>query len=462
MSKKTAIVMIHGMGEQRPMETLRGFVHAVWSDDPGIVHPSRAGIFSKPDFVSGSFELRRITTRESSATPPKRMDFFEFYWAHHMQGHTTGIVISWAQRVFLRGRGDVPAELVGLWRFALILLAAAVLVFLLWLAPGWGLPFGLPGWAAALVGALVALIGWLFPAKVLPKIGDAARYLDPSPNNVAIRQTIRSEGVALLEALAAKKKYDRIIIVGHSLGSVVAYDIVHFLWLRLSHGAQVAAHADPATAAALATVEEAARTLAAASADQVGQARIAYRQAQRAYFAKISADADDPLWLVSDLVTLGSPLSKADALLADTPDAFAARKSLRELPTAPPTFEDEKGTPVFTYKPNASPHRRPHHAAPFAATVWTNIYVPFRWIVQGDIVSGPAAPKFGRAVTDVELRIGTPPGFRHNDYWTATVPNTRAETLKALRAAMNMAHLTEEDVIWHGKSEQMPIRAHSL
>ena len=31
-----AVVIVHGMGEQRPMSTLRGFVEAVWSRDPRL------------------------------------------------------------------------------------------------------------------------------------------------------------------------------------------------------------------------------------------------------------------------------------------------------------------------------------------------------------------------------------------------------------------------------------------
>ena len=31
--KKQAVVVIHGMGEQRPMETLRSFVDTVWTKD---------------------------------------------------------------------------------------------------------------------------------------------------------------------------------------------------------------------------------------------------------------------------------------------------------------------------------------------------------------------------------------------------------------------------------------------
>ena len=34
--KKTAVVVVHGMGEQRPMETLWGLVTALWTADPDI------------------------------------------------------------------------------------------------------------------------------------------------------------------------------------------------------------------------------------------------------------------------------------------------------------------------------------------------------------------------------------------------------------------------------------------
>ena len=92
--KKIAVVVIHGIGEQRPMETLPEFVKAVWGDDAELVHPSRAEVFSKPELVSGSYELRRITTRQASAGTRQRMDFFEFYWAHHMQSHTVAALLA--------------------------------------------------------------------------------------------------------------------------------------------------------------------------------------------------------------------------------------------------------------------------------------------------------------------------------------------------------------------------------
>ena len=60
---KQAVVLIHGVGEQIPMDTLRGFVEAAWVDDPSLRRPRvPSTVWSKPDTMSGDLELRRITT----------------------------------------------------------------------------------------------------------------------------------------------------------------------------------------------------------------------------------------------------------------------------------------------------------------------------------------------------------------------------------------------------------------
>ena len=483
MAKKTAVVVIHGIGEQRPMETLPGFVKAVWSDDAKVISEERGTVFSKPDFVSGSFELRRMTTRRADLPHKKRVDFFEFYWAHMMPGHTLSAVAGWLKRLFLRAPSHVPPKFFGLWLFGIVSFVIAALIFGFWYFDDWDLPFGLelpfklPEWSMPVVAGVVAIVGYYLPSKIVPIIGDAARYLDAAPGNIELRQKIRSEGVELLEALAKRGKYDRIVLVGHSLGSVIAYDIVNFLWTRLESQRAIHRHATGGPAAAAlkeveakglvlrdaeaklknaSTGEEKAKMLAL-----LGDTRVAYREAQRAYFETLST-GNDPLWLISDLVTLGAPLSKADVLLADTPPEFEERKRRRELPTCPPIYEkhDDTGALEFSYETSTgSGVFRPHHAAPFSATVWTNVYVPNRLIILGDVISGPVAPKFGHGITDVELRIGTPPGFRHTDYWRASNPDTADETLEALRRAMNLAEEPRETVIWSDKHLQTPIAA---
>ena len=70
MPGKQAVLLIHGIGEQRPMSTLRGFVDAVWTRNESIHHPhinAAEELWSKPDSISGNFELRRLTTPKNRA-----------------------------------------------------------------------------------------------------------------------------------------------------------------------------------------------------------------------------------------------------------------------------------------------------------------------------------------------------------------------------------------------------------
>lgn len=64
-------------------------------------------------------------------------------------------------------------------------------------------------------------------------IGDAARYFRNAPSNVAVRREIRQQAVNTLEMLHSCGKYDRIIIVAHSLGTVVAYDMLRAFFGRI-------------------------------------------------------------------------------------------------------------------------------------------------------------------------------------------------------------------------------------
>lgn len=119
-------------------------------------------------------------------------------------------------------------------------------------------------------------------------------------------------------------------------------------------------------------------------------------------------------------MTVGSPLSKADVLLAYDEQALEQKKQRREAPTSPPVFEvDKPGVDGGVYRfsfPADAEVRIPHHAAVFAPVVWTNIYFPSFAIVFGDMISGECAPQLGRGIRDIKLRIGGPV-FRHLDYW---------------------------------------------
>ena len=119
---KQTVVVIHGMGEQRPMDTIKAFVRAVWETDAVITanklpHPSQ--VWSKPDIRTGSCELRRITTREcipSAAFPHGvRTDFYELYWADLTAGSTWDQFTGWVRGLLLRPLSRVPPDVRSAW-----------------------------------------------------------------------------------------------------------------------------------------------------------------------------------------------------------------------------------------------------------------------------------------------------------------------------------------------------------
>ncbi len=87
--------------------------------------------------------------------------------------------------------------------------------------------------------------------------------------------------------------------------------------------------------------------------------------AQRELFRVLSSGVDG--WRVSDLITLGSSLTHADVLLAESGDELKNKIDARELLRSPPIKEGDP--PSFTYAPRSGNGKRfLHHAAVMAAT----------------------------------------------------------------------------------------------
>lgn len=471
---KTAVIVIHGMGEQRPMDTIWGVVKALWTCDPDITERRTDGVYAKPDPTTGSFELRRITTRRVPLEDGlrKRADFFEFYWAHLMTGNSLQSVVKWASSLLIRRPSSVPNRLVFPWLVGLVLLISATMLVALAGAEAWApgllkaasLP-AIPSWIFLLAAALTSLFGIGAARWLVPVAGDAARYLSPLPDNVEARQKIREAGIDLLNKLHESDQYDRIILVCHSLGCVIGYDILNHAWGRLSSTDLLDRHPQQSAAMdALTALERAAGELRHAAPQEIGQARIRYRAAQRAYHKALAARGPRtaPIWLVSDFVTLGCPLSKADVLLAKNAAEFEDLKRRREAPSSPPWFEkDDRKNKRFRFSyPTDDASRIPHHATVFAPVVWTNVYFDNFLIAFGDIVSGAVAPLFGRGVLDIRLRVGAP-RFRHLDYWKNPTTDPPEPWIKALRRAVNLKAL-DDQTLWGDQSTAEVVEARDL
>jgi hypothetical protein len=480
--KKTAVIITHGMGEQVPMETLRGFVDAVWVTDENVhwantpkdEHPD--DIWIRPDAVTGSLELRRITTRWMGGATPQdkgpRVDFFEFYWADLAEGTTVVEIWDWLRTLLKRWPSQVPNGLLSAW----LLLWAASILFLgfsfLAVAPWPG------GWWHLVFVVAAGALGYAMQHIVSPYIGDVARYVRADPRNIAMRSAIRERGLKLLEDLHASKNYDRIIFVAHSLGTIVAYDLIALLWAKRERSLWIQ-EADP-TFAKLRAVEFAAaeldRAVVSGGAANIERAREALRDAKRALSLSLRSGGSDGAgrerkpeeeWLISDFVTVGCALTHAQFLLSRDAKELRNLEITTLFPTDPPQFqpiESEQegkirdgrqdipdlvwgpGKRLFSYYNDKV--WTLHYAAPFAATRWTNIYDPHHFVFHGDIVSGPLVPFFGQGIRDINLEAlrGTASQrFTHTRYWDlgAEPSNNPEPHLRVLRKAVNLRDLPE-------------------
>ena len=484
--QKLAVVMIHGMGEQQPMQTLRGFVASLWSADKSVLDTAAYGadagtVWSKPDTRTGSLELRRMTTRPSRASTlypdGVRSDFYEFYWADLTESTTRRQLEDWLGMLMLRGPGRVPARVFPVWVTlwviaALLVLAVAGIAFKIAAVNAFQLidKAEYPQLTPFTDKALPFLIGFLVFASVItrvfliPYFGDVARYTRPLPDNISIRRDIRARGLELLRRLHDEPYYDRVIIAAHSLGSVIAYDLVSYLWSERLEKVTFQ-QGDPALAA-LRDVEKLGDALRKKGVGTTDADRAAYRAAQADFRTELSAmgmpgGAGGPQpapWLISDLVTFGSPLTHAEFLLAYDRKELQEREKEREIPVCPPDTEPADTAARALLKTTgpvellsyvsgnpAAGQWKIHHAAAFGAVRWTNLYDPAEAILFGDIVGGPLRDLFGHGIEDVPVIMRRPLPwplsriFTHTEYWTDHgAPDAPSPHILALRRALNL------------------------
>jgi hypothetical protein len=531
--KKQAVIVVHGMGEQRPMETLRSFVTAVWGTDAKGHIPEKPDEAQRtwivPDRRTGILDLPRITTKPNDKGV--RTDFFELYWADVFTGNTLQQLSAWLRGLLLRWPVQVPADVIWAWAllWALSVIAASAFLYVTlsgllsggpmqvfqnmkW-TPGrtpatfhWlvsaalavtlllfmqgrlikvlkdnaGAPFAalsrlclfaVP--AALFLGlvflepwgllnkpkfwllALAFFIAWFIKSIVVPYLGDVARYTQNAPWAIEARATIRARGLGLLRELhgldaddelqAGAGEYQRIIVVGHSLGSVIAYDLLRYFWAEA--GPVGKNKAAPQTMQALKNVDDYLKDCFDDPAAPGGTKPFVfseYRALQSRAGEALCARHDG--WKITDFVTLGCPLTHAEFLIANDNPQF--KRMVRELilPASRPVLDETRHS--FLYDPHyranggSAAGKRADHGSLFAATRWTNIYDPASRIFFGDFISGPLTENFREGLEDIPVNIRIwrkvlgwrmSRLFTHTQYWNAKacgelVPSGDAKT----------------------------------
>jgi hypothetical protein len=361
---RTAVVIVHGMGEKRPMETLDDFAktglrprtdrETTWDYDP------------LPTEITDTYEARRCASAQA--------EIYEYHWSFLMTASKYAGAMPMALRLLLRRPSSVPDALLGIWRRTWTVVLAILLAIPALFVTGYALNTDVPAWIIGLIISAVVLVFWFglyrMAAKALvnsttTSLVDVARYLDPSPYSYAARRAIRGGLVDLSHALH-DGRYSRIVVVAHGVGTYIAYDALTAFW------AETRRQGNP--------------------------------------------------WRITDFVTIGAPMALADFLIA-RPGLFSGfRKSdgalRREL------FEGLVRRGVLVLCPPRSetqPVDSDEHS-PFAVTRWTNLWFPVtRGSLRGDWFGGALAPLFGPGIRDIAVHGNKPERFKrgsaHNEYF---------------------------------------------
>jgi hypothetical protein len=264
---RTAFIIIHGVGEQIPYETVDHFARNLIKHFEGQSLPIEGQ--SLPIMLEHLIAKRRLPNgnpwiesfvRLTSAElqPDDFIDVHEYYWAADTENQiSVQEVLQWAEQtlegtIAFYSREENQSELKNIWEennwnkfftYRLRPLTIFLRVFNI-----------LYPWLRLLVYILLLLLSpflqgrFLQPAWKLSRklvtpllvnfVGDVAIYTTTNVKSPyqKIREQILAESLTLLKAILKDKEanYDQVIIAGHSLGSCIAYDTLNLLCIEAS------------------------------------------------------------------------------------------------------------------------------------------------------------------------------------------------------------------------------------
>lgn len=433
---RTAVVIVHGMGEQTPVESLNKFVGNAlpkYKDIDQIDSDAYRHYYSRDARVAHSFEARRYLAPAHDEQPRYgQTEFFEYHWSYKMTGNRFGDFLPTAIRILFRRPSTVPSGLRGIWWIIWAVVLAVLIGGLVyfWRSPGdWDVP-GLILVIIAIPG-VKGVLAW-FRRKTgqvfTDSFVDVVRYLDRSPRSYEVRKSIRQGMVDLLQSLHDELRYSRIVLVAHSLGAYIAYDGIAALWPAMSklHCGPISQEVVP-----LEGLEQLHRTAKAVlghpdseTLNETQERELTeYREAQFAVWKGLRKQGNP--WLVTDLITVGTPMYFADLLFTRSRRDFDRLVKTAELPTCPPRHHDQ-----FVDGPRAEginfawPNKGRQvlsHAAPFAVVRWTNLFFDAENGWNGDWFGGRLRPLFGKGIIDTPVPGNLPnrkkPGIAHALYF---------------------------------------------
>jgi hypothetical protein len=443
--RRTAVVVVHGMGQQRPLDMLKKFVCTALEPLAG----KWDYYYSRPTEITDSYEARRYIARKingSNGTLEQgTTEIFEYHWSYLMTGNKFGDLFPSTFRLMVRRPRNVPAQLLGAWRLVwllLLLIAAAAAAWFVWRSH-------IPTRVAAILGsaAVLAVVGVAWRALSSVIVGsfvDVVRYLDTSPRSYEARRKVRGGMVDLLRRLHDDEDYARIVVVAHSLGGFIAYDGMTSLWDEMhgKHaGSQPPTGSNQVPLRNLKPLEWSADLLLklplprgvspelaeTAVVDQLRPDRVEpttprgrFRHRQFVLWQGLRAQGNP--WRITDLVTVGTPMSFAHLLVTRAKLFNGLRKQSAalglfedkiqrgELMRCPPRSESlpaevvGETTPVRYSSSRTDPVQVLGSQSMFAVTRWTNLFFPVDpGALAGDWFGGPLGHLWGDGIEDIAV-----------------------------------------------------------
>ncbi len=234
--ERMAFLVIHGIGEQNPFETLDSFVRNFWKtlmkNNPGsniaIKH------YVRPRTDNGKEWTENFISLVKDGQSDCAIDFYEYYWAYKMEGEITfQELVDWLVKTsdgaekFYKQNNELVKKYEGksgdFWYLKhLGCIMRALAFFRVLKIPYFDCirPFVKP---------FLSKATQLF----VDYMGDVAIYTttDVKSKHYHVRNSILTDAVKEVKALIGNDRYKNVIIAGHSLGSVIAYDTLN----RVNH-----------------------------------------------------------------------------------------------------------------------------------------------------------------------------------------------------------------------------------
>ncbi len=262
LEKRTAFLVIHGVGPHMPFEAcdsfVRGFHEVFKKNNPGITPHHK--VVKREDWLGKGIEWVQNYVSLSMPGNKGSIDFYEYFWDIYMVhdvslGDAFKMLIgaSKSAREFYESvRKEHPDLLVKATdlgeygrkrRFGTGPVEFRPAGYLKLLGPSFGVLTGVLTWLPFLLnmlekwaGTQLPILSQIFKAcgafieeKAKDFVGDLVRYLDLNPRSARFetRQQIIKGALEELRELIKDDRYDQVIIAGHSLGSVIAYDTLN-------------------------------------------------------------------------------------------------------------------------------------------------------------------------------------------------------------------------------------------